>query len=149
MTKYVGEQLENTGPSDAPIRMELWSDSPSVAFWSEFWALWLKLNFMAIISHHSGTKRKIPKIRTIPPETVVQKTWGMSMRRDEALSSSEKTTMLSASEPVTISGFHGFLDPAVLPIITGSKGKTQGANIVRAPARNDVPSKTVFMGFGG
>ena len=84
----------------------------------------------------------------MPPENVSQKSCGTLIKREELFKSRVKTTILPARELVTITGFQRFVEPAVLPIITGRSGRTQGARIVSPPARKDVKRSKGFISRG-
>jgi hypothetical protein len=55
--------------------------------------------------------------------------------------------MLAPNEAVTTNGLRGFFEPAVLPIMIGNNGSTQGAKIVRIPAMKELIIRVVFIIF--
>ena len=60
----------------------------------------------------------------------------------EALSKRVKRITLVESEVTSIKGYQRFRLPAAPPTITGRSGSTQGANIVKTPARKEVESNS-------
>lgn len=67
------------------------------------------------------------------------------MRRVEAFRRMVNSTIESASEPVTIYGYHFHFSPMDPARITGSTGRTHGARIVRTPAKNDMNASENMM----
>jgi hypothetical protein len=76
-----------------------------------------------------------------------QKLRGISIKSVDAFKRSVKKTMLSPKEAVTISGFRGLFEPAVLPIMTGNSGKTHGNNTVRNPAIKELIMSVLVIIF--
>ena len=78
-----------------------------------------------------------PRSMSIPPERYFQKLCGISIKSVDTFRSTVNNTTEIASEKVTKYGYH-FCFSQILPArTTGRTGRTQGASIVRTPARND------------
>lgn len=75
----------------------------------------------------------------------VQKTWGISMKRVEALSKYVKRIIETPSDATTIYGVALLLPEADEPITTGNNGRIQGANTVSTPAINEMTRKVMTI----
>ena len=95
-----------------------------------------------------GKRVKIPRMRMTPPEKVVQKLCGMSIRSVEALRRSVNTITDTESEAMIVNAF-AFLGlvPSVpdAPITIGRSGSTQGARIVSTPAATESKKKVIVL----
>src|SRR3989344_131737 len=148
ITKYVGEQDENTGPSAAPIIISphtpcFWKPVVSIALdFSE------KRNFSEIFSQRLGKIMvKENAIRMIA-ETVVQNIGGTEMKTLLTLSRKVKSIIETTSDPMMTRGFLLFpTSETEPPIITGSSAKVQGASTVRMPAMNEMISSAICIIF--
>jgi hypothetical protein len=79
----------------------------------------------------------------IPPERYFQKLCGTSMKRVDTFRRTVNSTTESASESVTIYGYHFFCsvrDPARM---TGRTGRTHGASMVKIPAKNEAKKRVI------
>lgn len=86
-----------------------------------------------------------PRKRRIHPEKYFQNHGGISIKRVDTLRSTVKITTESASEKMMICGYHFPFSPSDPARITGSTGSTQGARIVRTPARNVTMKSVIFF----
>ena len=143
----MGEQLEKTGPRATPISTEPKIESFLLTFPSQLWELCSNPIFSERIVQTFGKSKNIPKRRTIPPEKRFQKLWGTSIKRVVAFKIRVKKTILNPNEAVTINGLRGFFEPAVLPIMTGNSGNTQGAKTVSKPAIKELIISAMFIVF--
>jgi len=84
-----------------------------------------------------------PKIKTKLPEIVDQTTGSTLIKSVEAFSKIVKRVIEIISPKIIRYGRSLFLFPTELPIITGSKGSTQGAKIVNTPAKKDRKNKVI------
>lgn len=74
----------------------------------------------------------------MPPESIFQNDDGISIRSVDALRSTVKSTIDTASERVTRCGYHDFFSVTDPARMTGSTGRTQGARMVRTHAMNEL-----------
>jgi len=91
-----------------------------------------------MVSHNFGKNHVRPKNKTTPPEIEVQTLWGISIKRLDAFRSKVNKMTLKESEVTKIIGYHLFRLPAAPPTITGRRGRTHGAKMVKRPARKEV-----------
>jgi len=82
---------------------------------------------------------------SMPPEIYFQKEFGILINTVDALSSTVKTTIDTASESVTIYGYHHFFSVSDPARITGRTGRTHGARMVRIPAMNEISTREVIV----
>lgn len=135
--RYVGEQLANTGPSEAPMRISPVIPFLLPAFESAVCDFAPNLSFAETFSHRSGNRVMIPKKSTMEPENICQKLWGISIRSVEAFNRSVKTTIEPARLRVMMIGLRIFLSVSEPPMITGNRGRTHGARMVSTPAKKE------------
>jgi hypothetical protein len=80
----------------------------------------------------------------IPPEVYFQNELGISIKSVETLSKRVKITIDTASENVTIYGYHHLFSVSDPARITGRTGRTHGARIVSIPAMNEISASEVI-----
>lgn len=144
MTKYVGEQVEKTGPSAAPT-----TTSPQILFF--LWPLPRSLLELivaferpGILSHTFGKSKVIPKNTKIPPERYVQKLCGIEIKAVDAFNKNVKRIIDAPSEATTIYGVALLRPDADDPITTGNSGRIHGAKTVSTPAINAIAKKVIL-----
>lgn len=145
ITKYVGEQVENTGPSAAPT-----ITSPQAFFFlcplpSSLFERIVSLAKPGTFSQVCGKNKVSPKSKRIPPERNVQNVCGMEIKAVEAFSRNVKRIIDAPSEATTIYGVALLRPDADEPITTGNSGRMHGANTVRTPAINAIAKKVMLL----
>jgi hypothetical protein len=101
-------------------------------------------------AHVVGATSEKPNIAMINAEMMDQNVGEAPMRAVDPLRRSVNVNTDTANDPMMTSG--RFLFPASLtepPSVTGNKGKTHGANMVRIPAMNDTMNGAVNGAMNG
>ena len=132
----MGEQLANTGPRAAPRNISRFHHVVLPADDSIFFERLLAP--LLSLSHRLGKSVIRPKKMRILPDTMVQMLLGIPMRMVDAWSKSVNSSIEPAKLPRSIQTPFLPLDPRLHPMMIGKMGKTQGARIVRTPAKKDV-----------
>ena len=133
---YVGLQLEKTGQSETQTnilhQIHFFCDDFASAVFAEF------ENFPDIFFQIFGNKVIIQKNTIIIPDAIFKYFSGVQINNVVAFNNNVKTSTEKASERIIIYGLDLLsASPAEAHNITGKSGKTQGAKIVRTPAKND------------
>jgi hypothetical protein len=92
-----------------------------------------------------GNNREKAKIKIIPAEKYFQKASGILIKIVEAFNNKVKIVIEAAKDKVTIIGLFIDFESAPPPTITGKRGRTQGAKIVKIPAINDIGSNSIKL----
>src|SRR6185437_5499251 len=142
--KYVGEQLEKTGPSAAPTSMSPTKFCLVYPCASKRLPERLSDCAGANLSHSLGNKVTRPKIIKRPPETTFQNSCGTLISSVDAFRRMVKANTDAPSEAATTNARLKLLahdtDP---PTMTGNKGRVQGASTVRSPATKAMSSNAI------
>jgi hypothetical protein len=137
--KYVGLQVENTGPSAAPTTI-----SPHVLCFinpldMSLFESWFAFARPGIKSQSFGKRKSNPTIRRMPPESQSQNICGTEINAVETLMRNVNIKTETPSERVTIAARLKLLPPASEPpTITGKSGNTHGESTVSTPATNEM-----------
>jgi len=101
------------------------------------------------LSHNPGKTIVRPKKKMIPPEIHFQKSWGILINNELALSRSVKRITDTPSDPTTTKSLFllGFSPATECPIITGRRGKMHGARTVSIPAINEIKRSNMLFYF--
>jgi len=143
---YVGLQLVKTGQSATHINIA--HALPS--FWLAFQRSLLEpsesQSFVVIFFQRLGKIVIIQKNIIMTPENFVSVFVSIPESTVVACNNIVKIMIDTESEAIIIYGLDlSLLSPALAPSITGSKGSTHGARIVRIPAKNDTMSNVIII----
>lgn len=146
--KYVGLQVENTGPSAEPTitsPQKLFLELPLPSIILNF-----ILNFARKLEDQILGKIVInPRIIMSPPDKYFQVLSGMFIKRELAFNSKVNTITDTPSESITVNIFFILtllsLVSSDLPIIIGKSGSMHGASTVSIPAIKQIIKKSIFL----
>jgi hypothetical protein len=142
--KYVGLQLEKTGPSEPPMMtspQKLCLAKPS--FMVELDSAFI---FAAngSLSHTFGNSIKKPTMIISPPEKSVQNHGGTAIKIVSTFSARVKMKTEIPSEVVTVSALLILRSPEIdPPTMIGKRGRTHGDKTVRTPASRAIRKSAI------
>src|SRR3989344_1492930 len=144
-TKYVGLQLENTGPSAAPINTSPQKEfcrypAPSNLLDSRFNTLTNPSR-----SHNCGNTITMPNRMRITPEMSCHVLCGMLMKTVLTLRSTVNKITERPSDAVMVYARLRLPPATDPPTITGRSGSTHGASALKTPAMNEMKKRITVL----
>lgn len=145
ITAYVGLQLENTGQSDNQTNI----DHINHFFVADLPKFWLDLSdnhsFVEKFFQTLGKRVTSQNITKIAQENIFQTIGSTQINTVEAFNSNENTIIETQREAIIIYGLYlSLASVADAHIITGSKGNTHGARIVKTQAKKETINKVII-----
>jgi hypothetical protein len=104
-----------------------------------------RLNLIAPLSQIEGNMVINPKNTNTPPDRYCQKVWGISIKIVATFSARVKSITEIVNDRAIIYGLvFDLVSEIELQIITGSRGRTHGANTVINPAMKEMSRNSIF-----